>query len=291
MDLPKRSKQHISETASFKLFSSLVPNNWIVREMTERDYGIDCYIELVDDEDRLTGDLVLIQLKSRDGIDWTKEDYYTISGIDIQTSNYWWQFAVPVFIFLADIKNQELYFLSTHQYVRRNFIKYASQKGFSYRIKRTQRFDDQQSLLRFKYQYIYESHRKQFENELLFFLSNYESYKDFQDLHSNLDYHLGIETHDLIFFETMHSNFRFLTKYLNIFNIIPSLQEIKTKSMEKFGEESHYELYEHDLSELTFPFKRTTSKILKNLIQIIENESEYWQVINPTVLNYINELD
>jgi len=60
--LPKRTPQHISETASFKIFSNKIPDNWIIRYVTERDYGIDLYIELVNKDNELTGDLILIQL-------------------------------------------------------------------------------------------------------------------------------------------------------------------------------------------------------------------------------------
>lgn len=290
MRLPERPKQHISETASFKLFASKVPDNWIIREVTERDYGIDCYIELVSDDNKLTGDLVLIQLKSRESINWTKDNYYTISGIEMTTSNYWWQFAVPVFIFLADLENQNVYFISIHNYIRQNFLEFVKQKSLSYKVQKDQVFETPQSLLRFRYQYSQETHRKQFENELLFFVSNYNHYVDFQEEHSNRDFHLGIETPDLIFFETMHRNFKFLTSYLNIMNVIPSLNQIKASSIEKFGKESHYELYEHDLKEQTWPFKRTTEKILTNLKHLIENEYQYWLVINPTLINYVNEI-
>lgn len=291
MKLPERPKQHISETASFKLFASKVPDNWIIREVTERDYGIDCYIELVSDDNKLTGDLVLIQLKSRQRINWTKDNYYTISGIEMTTSNYWWQFAVPVFIFLADLENQKIYFISTHHYIRQNFLEFVKQKSFSYKIRQDHLFENPESLLRFRYQYSQETHRKQFENELLFFVSNYNHYVDFQEEHSNRDFHLGIESTDLIFFETMHRNFKFLTSYLNILNVIPSLKEIKISSVKKIGEEFHYELYEHDLKELAWPFKRTTGKILINLKNLIENESEYWLVINPTLINYVEGLE
>lgn len=44
MRLPKRVPQPIYEVASFKLFSSKIPDNCIIREIIERDYGIDCYI-------------------------------------------------------------------------------------------------------------------------------------------------------------------------------------------------------------------------------------------------------
>ena len=73
MKLTTRPTQHTSVTASFQLFSSIVPDNWIIREVTARDYGIDCYLELVDEDNNLTSDLVLIQWKSRENIKWTKE--------------------------------------------------------------------------------------------------------------------------------------------------------------------------------------------------------------------------
>lgn len=61
---PQRDIRHISETASIKLFNSLVPDHWLVREVTERDYGIDLYLEIVDDRHRVTGKHISIQLKS-----------------------------------------------------------------------------------------------------------------------------------------------------------------------------------------------------------------------------------
>jgi hypothetical protein len=122
MKLPKRVSQHISETASFKLFSSKIPNNWIIRDVTERDYGIDCYLELVNDKNELTGDLALVQLKSRESIPWTKDQNYILTGIDIATTNYWNNFPVPVFIFLTDLVNQELYFLPVHRYIKKNWF-------------------------------------------------------------------------------------------------------------------------------------------------------------------------
>ena len=41
------------ESESWRLLQTLAPHEWIVRELTERDYGIDCYIELVSAEDIL----------------------------------------------------------------------------------------------------------------------------------------------------------------------------------------------------------------------------------------------
>jgi hypothetical protein len=287
MKLPKRVSQHISETASFKLFSSKIPDNWIIRDLTERDYGIDAYLELTNDENELTGELVLVQLKSRKLISWTKDNIYTICDIDIATSNYWFRIVVPVFIFLADIDNQELYFLSADHYIKRNFREFAKQESFNYRVERVNKFEGEEGIFSFKFDFYYEYARQQFENELLFFLSNLENYQVFQSDHDNRDFHLGIEPPDLIFFEAMHRNFKFLCIYLNIDNPIPSLAELKKRSHNKFKDKFYYELYEHDLTEWALDFQNLTLKIINNLKSFLEGELDYWLIVNPTVYNYV----
>ncbi|QIH39581.1 DUF4365 domain-containing protein [Flavobacterium sp. Sr18] len=290
MELPKRTKQHISESDSYKLFQSKIPNNWIIRETTERDYGIDCYLELVNANNQLTGELVLIQLKSRKLIDWTTSDTYTISDIKISTANYWNQFAVPVFIFLADIQAQEIYFLSVKYWIRRKFIEYSKQGSFSFQFEKDFAFNLKGGLSNFKLYFYYEHNRKQFENELIFFLSNLKYYKEFLSEHTNRDFHLGIESSDLIYFEAMHRNFEFLCSYLFISFTIPSLNNIKTKSEKTFGAELHYELYEHDIAELVESFQHLTSTIIACLKIFFDVEAEYWIRKNLTVLNYLNNI-
>lgn len=287
MELPIRSKQHISESASFDLFRSKIPNNWIVREATERDYGIDCYLELVNDNNELTGDLVLIQLKSRQSIDWTASETYTISDVKISTTNYWNLFGVPVFIFLADLDQQEIYMLSVKLWIRKNYTKYSAQKNFSYQFDKKFLFNSTNELINFKIYYSYEANRQQFENELLFFLSNLTYFKEFLSDHSHRDYHFGIESVDQIYFEAMHRNFDFLCDYLFIDFGIPNMNEIKQKSIEKFGDELHYELYEHDIAELVEELELLIEDIMYGLKVFLEIESEYWLIQNPTVYNYL----
>ncbi|MGC1391238.1 MAG: DUF4365 domain-containing protein [Bacteroidales bacterium] len=287
MKLPKRVPQHISETASFKLFSKKIPDNWIIRELTERDYGIDCYLEMTNDQNELTGELALIQLKSRKAIPWTKDEYYTLTDINISTSNYWYKIVVPVFIFLTDIENQELYFLSVDNYIKRNFKEYAKQDTFNYKIEKSNKFDGEDGVFAFKFHFYYEYCRHQFENELMFFLSNHQNYQDFQGWHNGLDYHLGIEPSDLIFFEAMHRNLKFLSVYLNIDNHIPSLSDLKKRSRLKFPDKHYYELYEHDLTEWSGDYQKLTSEIINKLKFVLKGELDFWQIVNPTVYNYV----
>lgn len=286
MKYPKRVKQHISESASFTLFNSVIPDNWIVRELTEKDYGIDCYLEIVSDQDEVTGELTLIQLKSKlNGIPWTKNDYYTLTGVKVSTTNYWRNLAVPVFIFLTDIKNKKVYFKSVDKEIKRSYQDYLGQEKFNYQINKIDEFSTE----KFKNQYFKERYRNQFENELVFFLSNIEKYRDFQSEHSNRDFHLGIENEDLIYFESMHRNYSFLCSYLNIPNGIPTLSELKQKSRRRF-DDHYYELYELDLSECTETFENQTADIIQKLEKLIDDENSFWISNNLTILNYIGDL-
>ena len=46
MKYPNRVPTHIAETRSWKILYEQVPDEWIIRQVTERDYGIDCFVEL-----------------------------------------------------------------------------------------------------------------------------------------------------------------------------------------------------------------------------------------------------
>ena len=61
-DFPKRSEQHITETESINILRNTLPHGWMVRELSEEDYGIDGIIEICD-EGEVQGKVFAIQLK------------------------------------------------------------------------------------------------------------------------------------------------------------------------------------------------------------------------------------
>jgi Domain of unknown function (DUF4365) len=50
-----------------------VPKEWIIRQVTERDYGVDCYIELPNTKGEVTGELLSVQLKGVSTLDWPED--------------------------------------------------------------------------------------------------------------------------------------------------------------------------------------------------------------------------
>ncbi len=112
MEYPQRIDTHISESVSFNALSSVLPKEWIVRELTERDYGVDLYVELVEKKGKVTGDLVALQVKSANSVQFNDKGIFTYGGIKKSTINYWLGLPVPVFLIVVDLSNKQVYWSS-----------------------------------------------------------------------------------------------------------------------------------------------------------------------------------
>lgn len=73
---PKRPNSHIIDTEACSFVTSLMPSeNWVVRDLTERDFGIDKIFERFENG-FATGELMAIQVKGTN-----KPLEVTIAGI------------------------------------------------------------------------------------------------------------------------------------------------------------------------------------------------------------------
>ena len=291
MEFPKRSDQHISETESFKLFSKYVPGRWVIREITERDYGIDCYVEIVNEKKELTGELVSIQLKSiSNGIDWTLDDYVSIS-VKPSTTNYWNHFPVPVFIILTDIKNDEVFFQSVKKSVIENYSSYKAEKLKSHKIHKINELSQKNGFKLLEKEYLIAKNRERFEKTALTFITHIYNYNDFITRHWGLDFHIGIESDDMVYLKSLYHNYQFLCEYLKInwtvthYNV--KIKEYKTQFKETYG----YELIEHYLSQLVQELNPYSSKIMESLKELVNDEFEYWIRENISLVNYVSNFN
>ncbi len=112
MKYPKRDNTHIIESESFAALSSILPKEWIIRELTERDYGVDVYIEIVGKDGKVSGDLTALQIKGTKNMKFRKKGTYTFSGIKRTTLNYWLGLPVPVFLIVFCQKSKNIYWTS-----------------------------------------------------------------------------------------------------------------------------------------------------------------------------------
>jgi hypothetical protein len=161
MKLPKRPSAHIKETESWKILLNSVPSLWMFRDVSERNYGIDCYIKIVSNENTVTGDLLSAQLKGTENISGKnsktkarREAKFT--GIKIETINYWMNLPVPVFLFVAETSSNKLYFAPIKHQVRNQYSKYLKQGSLSFALSEEHSFADETGLLNFIICYIQE---------------------------------------------------------------------------------------------------------------------------------------
>jgi Domain of unknown function (DUF4365) len=96
------------------ILRSHMPQNWIIRETTERDYGVDLYVELVGPENLLSGNLVALQLKAKNTFKF-KNGHSVLSGIKRETLNYWLSLPVPVFLVAACLSTKEIFWSNIRQ--------------------------------------------------------------------------------------------------------------------------------------------------------------------------------
>lgn len=292
MKMPKRPLQHVSETASFKIFSNQIPNHWIIREVTERDYGIDCYVEIVDKDNNLTGHLILFQLKSTASISWSekKANTYNFPAIDIGVVNYWFQFRVPVFICLVDLAEEKIFFLPVKTFVRCNFDKYAVQDSLSFRFSRQLELGSKEGIPALLYCYFRDLRLIEFEHSAITFITHFKQYKEFVVMNIGLDCFLGVETDRILYLNHMYNTLTFLSNYLNIAWGVPPVADYEKKSQEIFGKD--YDLYEQQMTELLTLLDEKLLPILLSLKKVIcEEEMGYWLRMNSDLFHYMLNMD
>ncbi|MBN1398658.1 MAG: DUF4365 domain-containing protein [Bacteroidetes bacterium] len=283
MKFPERVDKHITESSSFKIFSNNIPDSWIIREVTERDYGIDCYIELVNIKNQVTGELISIQLKGKQGINWTKEDYFTFSGINIFTSNYWNRFPTPVFLCLVDIVSKEVFFCPVKSRIRQNYYDYAKQDKFSYRVNRIDKLE-LKDLSSFVTSYFQEKRIDDLERNLSTFISHYQQYQVFIGENIGRDCFMGVENDRVLYLKHFYNNLRFLCNFFNIDWNIEPLSDYFRRSQKNFGDD--YTIYEQEIDEVVTELDKKVTPIMLELKEHITNkEREYWMITDIHLFN------
>ncbi len=247
VQLPIRDTKHVTETSSYKIFSRNIPDHWIIREISERDYGIDCYIELVNNRNQVTGELISMQLKGKQKIKWTKDDYFTFSGINISTTNYWMNFPTPVFICLVDLETEEVFYSSVKESVRKNFYSYIKQDTFSYKIYKKDKLEIS-TLLSFLSSYFSDKNWENLGININIFLSNHARYTNFIEENIVRDFFMGVDINRVLYLKVFYENMRFLCLHFQIEWKLKPISHYFSESQKAFGDA--YDIHEYYIDEI-----------------------------------------
>lgn len=131
----KRPIQHQIDTAARLVFQQSLPCSWIVREL-KPDYGLDYEVEIVTGE-KPTGVTFCVQLKGTTSPKYINE----VLTLDFEVDKliyYFEKVHKPVFIVVADLKNNKCFWLFTQRYIqqilRRQKPRWHTQKSVTLHI-------------------------------------------------------------------------------------------------------------------------------------------------------------
>ncbi|WKU03505.1 DUF4365 domain-containing protein [Micromonospora sp. HUAS LYJ1] len=111
-ELPTRADTHQVEREGVLEVDVMVTKRlrWIFREQSIADYGIDGHLEVVSDDDHVTGKLIGAQIKS--GPSWFSKKApggWTFNESNLKHYNYWLGHSLPVIVVLHDPATEKLY--------------------------------------------------------------------------------------------------------------------------------------------------------------------------------------
>ena len=113
--LPKRHANHVIDEKAIKRFYQVCPDNWIVRELTARDYGVDRAIEIFNQENP-TGGILFFQIKGFDArlktgskLNRKLSQFQKIKfRHEIKNIHYSFLFSVPLILIICPINSNEV---------------------------------------------------------------------------------------------------------------------------------------------------------------------------------------
>lgn len=301
MKLPSRPATHLTEAASWRLLQSLAPETWIVREVTERDYGIDAYIEMTSADGEITGDLISVQLKGTAALDWKaakKEisakpkavrtlgdgDHTARSpSIATSTANYWERLPVPVFLFVADTTAKNIYFTPVERTIRRDYAKLGSQDTITFPlIKGLSLSENIGPPLVESYAHRERLHRD-FVYQISALISHAESFHDFIEMNQGRDSFMEVEADAHLRFRALHDSCRMAAAYLSIEWRVESLQDLYKADRAQFRDEYCW-LHELTLDRALVQIEAIFPTLLRAAVDLIESvEGDYWRAHHPVL--------
>ncbi|MFC1614003.1 DUF4365 domain-containing protein [Gemmatimonadota bacterium] len=294
MRLPKRPESHIKESDSWKILHAKLPAEWILREVSERDYGIDCYIELVSKNGVVTGELLSGQLKGTEKLSWKKREdiqQCVFSGIKVETVNYWMRLPVPVFLLVADLQQRNLYFCAVKEQVRKKYASYLNQKSISFTLIDTFELGNAIGRVAFEVFYHREKFRDEFVARIKMLLIHWEQYLQFIQNYQELDCFLGAEPEEELLFVQSFSTCKFISEILGIKWELPLLADIYQKDKETFND-GFYRLHYFTFTKILPMLEDSFFNIIQQLRSyIMEKEKDYWFNTEPFLFELVTNLE
>lgn len=285
---PIRDKKHITETDSYKILNSALPKEWILRELTERDYGIDGIIEICDDG-KMKGKIFAIQLKGNEYLSSTVENvkYYNVKA---GTMNYWYNYPIPVLFFHADTTDERIYYTNIKQDIRDNFEAFTLGKYTTIKIPQTKQLTKQNALDILDSTYFYENIRENINKAITDFVYGFESNINNLNSHLEMDPGLG-PVHGTIEYYQFFQNHNIIYLLGAFFLMNPDelgFDEVLRKCKEEWPD-AESDLVCPIINDYIIKAQKFMKKLFNKEKNLLFNSSEsyYWQYNHSEIIEYL----
>lgn len=295
-EYPKRDEKHITETDSYTILRNILPHGWMLRELSEEDYGIDGIIEICDDG-AVKGKVFAVQLKGHKHLSKTVANvkYYNVKS---STMNYWNNYPIPVIFLHISVDDGTVYYDDVKDTIRKKYESFLKKELTTIEIPQQKQLTKSNSEKILNMLYFIETDRIAFENYIQTFIINYENIIEQFNQEYQMDFGYGPERNSMELMNLInnHKCINHLAQYFDIDstdNLNKSLFEAFEKSNEAIPDYSHRD------SDLFCPFIdkyiREAEMIMKQLKENIEelilesDESYYWEKEKTTMYRYLLE--
>ena len=285
MKYPKRTETHVTEADSWRLLQSLAPAEWIIREVSERDYGIDAYIELVSKDGNITGKLISVQLKGERNLEWKPSDGESrvarSPSVRTTTATYWLGIPVPVFLFVADLTAENVYFVSVQECIRRKYDKLESQKSITFKLSDRLDVKSERGLAQLHWFYNREINHDQLVFHLTNLINQVEMFGEFIHTNQNRDIFLEVETARHLQFRVLYKTCKMASVYLYQEWAVESLNELYERDYEMW-QDNYCLLHEKTLDNALQKIEKLFPALVRKAIELVTViQASYWRKENP----------
>lgn len=294
MRLPQRFNTHVLETISGKIFNDVMPDDWIVREVTERDYGVDFYVEICENG-FVTGKMFSVQLKSSENPYYEKRHpfvaYYDVSP---ETINYWSLLPTPVLFVYVDTNKKECFFCDVNKYIRENYYSFKKEELTSIKIPTTQVLKKGTSGKLLNDMYLVERERPTVEMLVLDFITSVYSNHALLQEHVGRDSFMEIEGEDELKIYKMMDMLKNLASFFGVKWIWPTMNDLIDVVYRQIGTSRcvFRVLHEGKMTEHGKKLVEAMRSIATEIFDLVINkEREYWCSAQPKIYEYMLNFD
>lgn len=285
MKFPKRSDTHKIEASSWKLLQELAPDEWIVREVSERDYGIDAYIEIVTAAGDVTGNLISIQLKGVEKLDWKAGERGTKSArspsIKTTTASYWLNLPVPVFLFVAELSSRKIFYVSVEEDIRSQFENLSKQDSITFKLMDELNIESTIGAALFNRFVALEKTHSQFSFHISNLLSHIESLGDFIINNQNRDSFMEVDSDRHLQLRTLYQACRMASVYLDGEWKVDSLKDLYIRDQNQWKDPYVY-LHEGTLDYILRKLELLFPQLVRKALKLVsETQAAYWRSRDP----------